>query len=196
MKKLHAAWIVLIVFCSSIVIGGIFYLFYRLYINHIYKRRRVWNEITSPMTKKTEEMREERVDVLAPRPSIIPLIQELLPNDWRRRTKRRKTVTQLQFSEPPVFEKNFINEWEEMDGRSTLFHSSFDRIIHFQFFRFTFFTNINVYSNIVLYNSRRIIDSRDHEIRWRIPVTIFFNVFDRSIDQSNCIDGIVLFDWR
>lgn len=130
MTKLHAAWIVLIVFCSSIVIGGIFYLFYRLYINHIYKRRRVWNEITSPMTKTIEEIREEHVEILAPRPSIIPLIHEFLPTGWERRTERRKTITKLQFDDPPVFEKNFINEWEEMDGKSALFHSFVNRILH------------------------------------------------------------------
>jgi hypothetical protein len=126
MKKINAAWIVLIVFVSLIVIGGIFYLFYRLYINHIYKRKRLWNEITRLSTKKSEDNIKQHSTVLIPRQSIIPLIQEFLPNDWKKQVQQRKMATQLQFDEPPLFVKNLTAEWNEMDTKST-FHSLFNR---------------------------------------------------------------------
>ena len=121
MKKLNATWIVLIVFCSLIVIGGIFYLFYRLYINHIYKRRRIWKEITSPLNNKSEMEIKENCTILIPRQSIIPLIQEFLPNELRKQIEQRKMITQLQFDEPPLFGKNLNIEWDEMDTKSA-FH--------------------------------------------------------------------------
>jgi hypothetical protein len=118
MKKFHAGWIVLIVFCSLIVIGGLFYVFYRLYINHIYKRKRFWNEITSSSSK---EKIDDRFNFLMPRQSIIPLIQEFLPNELKNPLKQRKMVTQLQFDEPPLFVNNLKAEWDEMDRKSTCF---------------------------------------------------------------------------
>jgi len=120
MRKINAAWIVLIVFCLLIVIGGIFYLFYRLYINHIYKRKQVWNEITRPLKKQSEENIKQHSTVLLPRRSIMQLIQQFLPNDLKKQAEQRKMATQLQFNDPPLFVKNLTTEWNEMDIKSTL----------------------------------------------------------------------------
>jgi hypothetical protein len=118
MKKLNAAWIVFIVFTSLIVIGAIFYLFYRLYINHIYKRKRLWKEITRLSSKKSEENIQQHSTDLIPRQSIIPLIQEFLPNELNIQIQQRKMATRLQFDEPPVFGKDLTAEWNEMDTKS------------------------------------------------------------------------------
>jgi hypothetical protein len=150
MKKINASWIVLIVFCSLIIIGGIFYLFYRLYINHIYKRKRFWNEITSPSRNELEEKIDDNLTFLMPRQSIIPLVQEFLPNELKKQPQKRKMVTQLQFDEPPLFINNLKAEWDEMDTKST-FHSLVYKFHHIIRSRFIFIT-INVYSNIILYN--------------------------------------------
>jgi len=123
MKKFNAGWIVLIVFCSLIIIGGFFYLLYRLYINYIYKRKRTWYEITSPLKTKIDD----NVIFLIPRQSISPLIQEFLPNELKKQPVQRKMVTQLQFVEPPLFVKNLTEEWDEMNTKST-FCSSFSRL--------------------------------------------------------------------
>lgn len=164
MTKLNAAWIVLIVFCSLIVIGGVFYLFYRLYINKIYKRRRVWKEISSPMKNRMDEAHEEeRATDLIPRQSIMPFIEEFLADNVRKQTERRQMVTELQFDEAPLFEKNFSREWNEMDDKSALFSSLVDKVSFSSsnLSRFTLISISHVYSNVVLHYSRRHFRSRD-----------------------------------
>jgi hypothetical protein len=121
MKKINTGWIVLIIFCSVIIIGELFYLFYRLYINYIYKRKRFWKEITSPSKNKSEEKIDDNLTFLMPRQSIIPLIQEFLSNEFKKQPKQRKMVTQLQFDEPPLFVNNLKEEWDEMDTKSIHF---------------------------------------------------------------------------
>jgi hypothetical protein len=148
MRKFNAGWIVLIVFCSLIIIGGFFYLLYRLYINHIYKRKRAWYEITSPLKMKIDDS----VICLIPRQSISPLIQEFLPNEFKKQPVQRKMVTQLQFDEPPLFVKNLTEEWDEMNTKST-FCSSFYRLFKMKHSRLVFIP-IDVYSNIISYNCR------------------------------------------
>lgn len=127
MKKLHTGWIVLIVFCSLIILGGVFYLFYRLYINHIYKRKRFWNEITLLSINKSEEKINDNVTFLMPRESIMPLVQEFLPKELKKQSEQRKMITQLQFNEPPLVVNNFKEEWDEMDTKSTC-HLSFYKL--------------------------------------------------------------------
>ena len=119
MKQLHAGWIVLIVFCSLIVIGGLFYLFYRLYINHIYKRKRFWYEITSPWKNESDQEINKNLISLIPRLSMSPLIQEFLPDELKTRIEQRPMITHLQFNEPPLFVNNLKAEWDEMDTKST-----------------------------------------------------------------------------
>jgi len=143
MKKINAGWIVLIVFCSLIIIGGLFYLFYRLYINHIYKRKRFWNEITSPSKNESEEKIDHKLNFLMPRQSIIPLVQKFLPNELKKQPKQRKMATQLQFDEPPLFVNNLKADWDEMDTKST-FHSLVYKLHDIICSRFIFIT-INVY---------------------------------------------------
>ncbi|CAF2399806.1 unnamed protein product [Rotaria sp. Silwood2] len=111
-------WIVLIVFCSLIVIGGFFYLFYRLYINHIYKRKRPWYEITLPLTNQSVEKINQNLSAVLPRQSMSPLIEEYLPYKLQKQSIQRIMITQLQFNEPPLFVNNFQEEWDEMDTKS------------------------------------------------------------------------------
>ncbi|CAF4636604.1 unnamed protein product, partial [Rotaria sp. Silwood1] len=111
-------WIVLIVFCSLLVIGGFFYLFYRLYINYIYKRKRLWYEIRSPLVNKSVEKIDQNLISLLPRQSISPLIEEYLPYELQKQPIQRIMITQLQFNKPPLFIKNFKEEWDEMDAIS------------------------------------------------------------------------------
>lgn len=144
MKQFNTGWIVLIVFCSLIIISGFFYLLYRLYINHIYKRKRFWYEITPPLNNSSDA----KVISLMPRQSILPLIQEYLPNELKKQFVQRKMVTQLQFNEPPLFVKNLKAEWDEMDTKST-FCLLFYTLLKMKRFRLIFNN-----SNIILYNRR------------------------------------------
>ena len=120
MKKLKTGWIVLIVFSSIIVIGGLFYLLYRLYINHIYKRNKFWYDITSLSKSKSDKNVEENGIFLMPRQSMSPLIQEFLPDEFKIKPVQRKMITQLQFNEPPLFLNNLKAQWDEMDTKSIL----------------------------------------------------------------------------
>jgi hypothetical protein len=116
MNRLNTGWIVLIVISSVIVIGGLFYFFYRLYINYIYKRKRSWDEITSRTKTKSEK---NTISSLMPRQSMSPLIQEFLPNELKKQPIQRKMVTRLQFAEGPLLINNLKTEWDEMDTKST-----------------------------------------------------------------------------
>ncbi|UJR36384.1 hypothetical protein I4U23_029108 [Adineta vaga] len=118
MKKINAAWIILIGFCCLIVIGEVFYLIYRFYINYIYKGKRAWHEITSLSTTKSEKIDRNDSISLTPRASIIPLIQEYLPHHVKKQPKQRKMITKLQFSDPPLNDKNLKLEWDEMNTKS------------------------------------------------------------------------------
>jgi hypothetical protein len=71
--------------------------------------------------KISEEKIDENCIFLMPRQSIIPLIQEFLPNELKKQTKKRKMITQLQFDDPPLFVNNLQVEWEEMDTKSTFY---------------------------------------------------------------------------
>ena len=119
MSKLHATWIVLIVLCSLIVIGAVCYLFYRLYINHIYKGQRSWNDISSPLTRTTDQRADPRILSLNPRRSMTPLIQEFLPHPSRRASVDRKMITDLRFAEAPSLKENLNREWDDMETRSS-----------------------------------------------------------------------------
>ena len=121
MKKLNTGWNILIIFCSLIIISGLIHLFYRLYINYIYKRKRSLNDITSPLKNKSEKKINENLINLIPRPSMLPLIQEYLPDELKKQPIKREMITQLAFQEPPLFINNLKAEWDEMDTKSTLF---------------------------------------------------------------------------
>jgi hypothetical protein len=133
MKKLNAGWIVLIVISSLIVIGGLFYLFYRLYINHIYKRKGFWCDITSPSKCNSDNQVEENLTFLMPRKSMSPLIQDYLPDEFKIQPIQRKMVTHLQFDEPPLLVNNLKVEWDEMDTKSTFYYRLYFIEILFRF---------------------------------------------------------------
>ena len=118
MTKLHVAWIVVIVFASLIIFAALSYLFYRLYINRIYKRQRSWKDIRSPAKDVTNEHSERTVPFLQPRVSLMPLIREYLPHTMMRSFRSRRMTTDLQFDEPPHVIENFQAEWEAMDIQS------------------------------------------------------------------------------
>lgn len=119
MKKLKVLWIVLIIFCCLIVIGGFLYLFYRLYINNIYKRKRPWLDIVSQVKSQSiKYMDDENFNSLLPRQSMSPLIEEYLPYELRKHCVQRKMVTQLQFNDPPLLHDKLKDEWNEMDSKS------------------------------------------------------------------------------
>lgn len=119
MKKLKVLWIVLIIFCCLIVIGGFLYLFYRLYINNIYKRKRPWLDIVSQVKSQSiKYMDDENFNSLLPRQSMSPLIEEYLPYELRKLCVQRKMVTQLQFNDPPLLHDKLKDEWNEMDSKS------------------------------------------------------------------------------
>ena len=122
MSKLHAAWIVLIVFCSLIVLGAVCYLFYRLYINHIYKGQRSWSDIlsSSSSNRTSAQITNSRIPSLKPRRSIAPLIQTFLSRPSRKSSTDRRMVTDLGFDEAPSFQTNLNTEWENMDTRNSL----------------------------------------------------------------------------
>ncbi|CAF0833955.1 unnamed protein product [Rotaria sordida] len=107
----------------SIIIYVLFFIIYfkcknELYINHIYKRKRPWHEITLPLTNKSVKNIDQNLISLLPRQSITPLIQEYLPYGLKKSPIQRKMITQLQFNEPPLFINNFKEEWDEMDTKS------------------------------------------------------------------------------
>jgi hypothetical protein len=120
MTKLHVAWIVLIVFASLIIFAAVSYLFYRLYINRIYKKQRSWKEIRSPTEKTRAATPHHRTSFLQPRISMVPLIQEYLPHEMRRSKQPRRMTTALQFDEPPDIIEDFKLEWNVMDTQSRL----------------------------------------------------------------------------
>ena len=121
MSKLHAAWIVLIVLCSLIVLGAVCYLFYRLYINHIYKGQRSWSDILSSSSNRTAaQTTNSRILSLKPRRSIAPLIQTFLSHPSRKSSTDRRMVTDLGFGEAPSFKTNLNTEWENMETRNSL----------------------------------------------------------------------------
>lgn len=122
MSKLHAAWIVLIVLCSLIVLGAVCYLFYRLYIDHIYKGQRSWSDILSSSlssNRTSAQINHSRILSLKPRRSMVPLIQTFLSHPSRRSSADRRMVTDLGFDEAPSFETNLNTEWENMDTRNS-----------------------------------------------------------------------------
>lgn len=118
MTKLHVAWIVLIVFASLISFAAIFYLFYRLYINRVYKRQRFWKEITSPSKNLNKEKPLSTPPNLLPRVSLVALIQGYLTPSFRKPGRPRTMVTHLHFHEPPYISENFKSQWDAMDTRS------------------------------------------------------------------------------
>ena len=137
MKKLNVSWIILIGFCLITLIGGLFYLIYRVYINYIYKRRRPWFEIISLKRNKSERKIASDSLIVLPRVSLLPLVQEYLPHATKSSRKRRKMITRLRFVSPPLFNRNLEQEWEEMETRSvnslrlksthSLYHTTEDR---------------------------------------------------------------------
>ena len=125
MTKLHVAWIVLIVFAALIIFAALSYLFYRLYINRIYKRQRSWKDIRSPVKESKHEPSQRTVPFLQPRSSLMPLIREDLPRTMIRSKRSRRMTTELQFDEPPQVIENFKSEWEAMDIQSRTVSPSF-----------------------------------------------------------------------
>ena len=125
MTKFHVAWIVLIVFASLIIFAAVSYLFYRLYINRIYKKQRSWKEIRSPTKKTKAETPQHHTPFLQPRISMIPLIQEYLPREMKKSIQPRRMTTDLSFDKPPDIIENFQLAWDAMDTQSSL------RIFHF-----------------------------------------------------------------
>lgn len=120
MAKLHVAWIVLIVFASLIIFAAVSYLFYRLYINRIYKKQRSWKEIRSPTKTTKTETPQHQTPFLQPRISMIPLVQEYLPREMKTSIQSRRMTTNLSFDEPPDIMENFQLVWDAMDTQSSL----------------------------------------------------------------------------
>ena len=98
-----------------LVVGALSYLFYRLYVNHVYKGVRPWREITLTRLDVVH-----RTSVCSdPRTSILPLVQAFLPDTAKKPSKQRKMITALRFDDEPEFIRQLDAEWEDMDRRSS-----------------------------------------------------------------------------
>ena len=98
-----------------LVVGALSYLFYRLYVNHVYKGTRPWREISHTRLDVVH-----RTSVCSdPRTSISPLVQDFLPDTAKKQSKQRKMITALRFDDAPEFIRQLDTEWEDMDRRSS-----------------------------------------------------------------------------
>ena len=118
MSRINIAWIVLIVFCSIVIVGSIFYLLYRLYIDRIYKRKRAWNDLRYSLNPIIDEQIELENISFAPRESIISVVHAYVPSIFQKKKTPRTMVTKLQFIDAPKSIVDFTSQWEELDTRS------------------------------------------------------------------------------